>query len=373
MLARSGPRYRPRPASASDRAMTPVFGLYSHIRSNLIRSGVLMFALVAVSVPVAFGLAMVWTGLHAFAPSGSDGPRLDELFDLARINAHAFAPWFLGGMIAWVILAMSFARKLIDGASGAVALPAERHAYVLSLVEPLCISRGMSTPVLNLLDDSAPNAFASGFDKDNAAITLTTGLLDLLDRDELECVLAHELTHIRNADVTLMFTATVIGGWIEFWGDLLRQNLNAAVNLAFSQRREKQSAAGVVILALGAMIMIIAAILSRMFRLAISRRREFLADAGAVELTKNPDALIRALLKLETSAKLDQMPTAIQQMCFCNPVEGFLGLFSTHPPVADRVEALVQYAGGRLPQSALEPIDQEAAAGPWGQRLNKTA
>jgi heat shock protein HtpX len=143
------------------------------------------------------------------------------------------------------------------------------------------------------------------------------------------------------------------------------------VNLAFSQRREKQGPAGFAILALGAVIMIIAATLSRIFRLAISRRREFLADAGAVELTKNPDALLRALLKLETSAKLGRMPSAIQQMCFCNPAEGILGLFSTHPPVADRVEALVEYAGGRLPQSAPEPVADAYAAGPWGKRLNR--
>ncbi len=353
--------------------MTPVFGLYSHIRSNLIRSGVLLIALLATSLPVGFALAMIWTGLHPFAANPSGAVSLDALFEQVHINARTFTPWFIGGMIAWVAAALTFARRLIDGASGAVALPAERYDYVIALVEPLCISRGMRIPTLNLLDDNAPNAFASGVDQDSAAITLTSGLLDLLERDELECVLAHEVTHIRNADVTLMFTATVIGGWIEFWGDILRENLNAAVNLAFSQRREKQSPAGFVLMALGAAIMIFAATLSRIFRLAISRRREFLADAGAVELTKNPDALIRALLKLDGSAKLGRMPSAIQQMCFCNPVEGFRALFSTHPPVADRVEALVQYAGGRLPQVAPAPVGHEDAAGPWGARQNRPA
>jgi heat shock protein HtpX len=223
-----------------------------------------------------------------------------------------------------------------------------------------------------LIQDSSPNAFASGFDMDNAAITLTSGLLDLLNRDELETVLAHELTHIRNADITLMYSATVIGGWIEFWGDIVMRNANIVMNIAFDQRREKQSPSGAAIIALGAVIMIIAAILSRIFRLAISRSREFLADAGAVELTKNPDALIRALLKLENSGKLEHMPSAIQQMCFSNPVKGVFALFSTHPPVADRVEALVQYAGGRLPQAALAE-SEPAPAGPWSNNSKKQA
>jgi heat shock protein HtpX len=117
---------------------------------------------------------------------------------------------------------------------------------------------------------------------------------------------------------------------------------------------------------------IIAAFISRYSRLAISRRREFLADAGAVELTKNPDALIRALLKLEANSRLERMPSAIQPMCFCNPLEGILALFSTHPSVADRIDALVQYGGGRMPRVALE-TSASAPKGPWAGGLKKQA
>ena len=120
------------------------------------------------------------------------------------------------------------------------------------------------------------------------------------------------------------------------------------------------------------LLLIIAASISRYSRLAISRRREFLADAGAVELTKNPDALIRALLKLETDSRLERMPSAIQPMCFCNPLEGVLALFSTHPPVADRIDALVRYAGGRMPRVALE-TSASAPKGPWSGGLKKQA
>ena len=371
MSARSGLRCRRRPPSASDLQMAPVFGLYTHIRSNMIRSALLLAALMATSFPLAFGLAMLWTGLHSLAPDASGGPGVEDLIDRAWLNAQAFTPWFIAAMLVWICVAMSFARKIIDRATGASTLAPDQLAYVHGLVEPLCIARGLRTPVLNKIEDSAPNAFSSGFDQDNAAITLTSGLLDLLDRDELETVLAHELTHIRNGDVTLIYTATVIGGWIEFSGDIIRRNVNLALDLALPDRREKQGPAGTVVMALGAAIMILAATLSRIFRLAISRRREFLADAGAVELTKNPDALIRALLKLETAGRLDQAPSAIQQMCFCHPVDGLSGLFSTHPPVAERIDALVRHAGGRLPQSAPPPA--AIAAGPWSHSQKKQA
>jgi heat shock protein HtpX len=295
------------------------------------------------------------------------------------LNGSTFAPWFVGGMIVWVCIAMFQARRLVDGVTGARELAGEQRAYIHGLVEPLCISRGLSAPALMVIDDPAPNAFASGFDKENAAITVTSRLLEVLDEDELESVLAHELTHIRNSDITLMFTATVIGGWIEFWGDALVTFLRAHTKQDVNHSAQptpfvppRNGLVGIVVAILGLIIVILAAFISRYSRLAISRRREFLADAGAVELTKNPDALIRALLKLEANSRLERMPSAIQSMCFCNPLEGILALFSTHPPVAKRVEALVQYAGGRRPHAVL-PGSAPTPAGPWSNTLKKQA
>ena len=359
--------------------MTPVFGLYSQIRSNLILSGLLLALLVATSIPVGFGLAMIYTGLDPLDRNISSSQSIEALLDQAMLNGHSFAPWFVGGMIVWVCVAVFRARNIVDGATGATELDGPQRPYVHGLLEPLCISRGLSTPALMLIDDPAPNAFASGFDKENAAITVTSGLLEILDKDELESVLAHELTHIRNADITLMFTATVIGGWIEFWGDALRASARAQTDRGAisstanaSEVAAKKGVAGVVVMTLGVIFVVLAGCLSRYSRLAISRRREFLADAGAVELTKNPDALIRALLKLETNSRLERMPSAIQPMCFCNPLEGVLGLFSTHPPVADRIDALVRYAGGRMPRFALE-TSASAPKGPWANGLKKQA
>ena len=359
--------------------MTPVFGLYSQIRSNLILSGLLLALLVATSIPVGFGLAMIYTGLDPLDRNISSSQSIEALLDQAMLNGHSFAPWFVGAMIVWVCVAMFRARNIVDGATGATELDGPQRAFVHGLLEPLCISRGLSTPALMLIDDPAPNAFASGFDKENAAITVTSGLLEILDEDELEGVLAHELTHIRNSDITLMYTATVIGGWIEFWGDAIRTTARAQMERGAisstantSEVAAKKGVAGVVVMTLGVIFVVLAGWLSRYSRLAISRRREFLADAGAVELTKNPDALIRALLKLETGSRLERMPSAIQPMCFCNPLEGVMALFSTHPPVADRIDALVRYAGGRMPQIGLE-TSAPVPKGPWANGLKKQA
>ena len=359
--------------------MTPVFGLYSQIRSNVILSVALLAILVATSIPVGIGLAMIYTGLDPLDRNISSAHSIEALLDQALHNGYTFAPWFVGGMIVWVCIAMFQAREIVDGATGATELAGEQRAYVHGLVEPLCMSRGLSTPALMLIDDPAPNAFASGFDKENAAITVTSRLLEILDEDELEGVLAHELTHIRNSDITLMYTATVIGGWIEFWGDALVTFARAHSAQGVSNSAEptsfiayRKGIAGIVVATLGMLLLIIAAFISRYSRLAISRRREFLADAGAVELTKNPDALIRALLKLETGSRLERMPSAIQPMCFCNPLEGVLALFSTHPPAADRIDALVRYAGGRMPRVALE-TPASTPKGPWSGGLKKQA
>ena len=359
--------------------MTPVFGLYSQIRSNVILSVALLILLVATSVPVGIGLAMIYTGLDPLDRNISSAHSIEALLDQALHNGYTFAPWFVGGMIVWVCIAMFRAREIVDGATGATELAGEQRAHIHRLVEPLCMSRGLSTPALMLIDDPAPNAFASGFDKENAAITVTSGLLEILDEDELEGVLAHELTHIRNSDITLMYTATVIGGWIEFWGDAIRTTARAQMERGAisstsntSEVAAKKGVGGVVVMTLGVIFVVLAGWLSRYSRLAISRRREFLADAGAVELTKNPDALIRALLKLETGSRLERMPSAIQPMCFSNPLEGVLALFSTHPPVADRIDALVQYAGGRMPQVARE-TPAPASKGPWSNGLKKQA
>ena len=220
----------------------------------------------------------------------------------------------------------------------------------------------------------ALNAFATGMNERQYSITVTSGLLERLNDAEIEAVLGHELTHIRNGDVRMMVIAVIIAGAISFFAELVfpAAGFTAASAARDPSNDRRGGGAGLAILiAIG--FIVVAYLLSFVIRLALSRSREFLADAGSVELTKNPDAMISALRKIEGRGELPGATSAVMEMCLDNPREGFGELFDTHPSVDARVAALVKFAGGHdpgplvLPPAGEPAIDDEpAAAGPWG-------
>jgi heat shock protein HtpX len=178
------------------------------------------------------------------------------------------------------------------------------------------------------------------------AITLTRGLLESRDEVETEAVLAHELTHIRNEDVRVMVIAGVVTGIISFVAELVFRSMR------LRSRREsgasRRRGGGAIPAAMIALVLIaVAWLFSQVIRFALSRSREYLADAGAVELTKNPDVMISALLKIKGRGELEGMPSALMEMCLDNPRSGLSDLFATHPSIDERIEALRRYAGGR--------------------------
>ncbi len=348
--------------------MTPVFGLYTHIRSNMIRTVLLILALFALTVPLAFGLFLIGVAVRHALFVKDPFVTLEGLSQEAWHAVLVWAPVLSGATVLWVAFSLFMIRSIVDGVTGAFEIERGWRPELSEMLEKLCISRGMRVPRLCEMPTPLPNAFASGTDPSSYAITVTTGLIELLDPEEMEAVLAHELTHIRNGDVVLMITAGVIAGYIAFWGDVLIQLgmrfLNALSHVPtgltrFGNSDPRKSVMAVVLKAIviGVVVATVAGLLARPLKYAVSRRREYLADAGAVELTKNPDALIRALLKLRGREALPGVPGAIREMCFCNPATGFAAMFSTHPAVEDRVDALVRHAGGRLPEPPL---------GPWG-------
>ena len=211
---------------------------------------------------------------------------------------------------------------------------------------------------------------------------MTSGLLKSLNDREIEAVLAHELTHIRNGDVQLMVVAVIIAGVVGFSAELFfRLFFNS--NWSFggggrssssSSDSDKKGGGAIGILLLAVALIGLAWGLSLVVRFALSRSREFLADAGSVELTKDPDAMISALRKIEGRGELQGATSAVMEMCIDNPREGFADLFATHPSVDSRIKALVQYAGGRdfgplaLPRSsATDDQDSNAQALPQNE------
>jgi heat shock protein HtpX len=212
-------------------------------------------------------------------------------------------------------------------------------------------------PKVYIIDTDVMNAYASGIDQKSYAVTVTRGLLDVLNQQELEAVLAHEITHIIDRDTRLLIITVVFVGMLSFIAQLLWRGLRFAT---FSGgRRGKGGGAVLILVAIAAVVMFVGYLLGLVLRFALSRRRELLADAGSVELTKNPDALISALLKISKNAEVPHVPSEVRQMFFENPATGLDigGLFSTHPPIAKRVQIL-QQLGGHLPAAT----DATAAA-----------
>ena len=349
------------------------YGLYTHIQANKRRSIALLIGLFFLVYLLVYAGALVGEALTIDAPP-------DVLMRRALLDALYAAPWATLGTALWILIAYKFHQAMIDAVTGGRELTRNEAPRVYNLLENLCISRGITMPKLKVIEDDNLNAFATGMNEKQYAITVTSGLVNALDDAEIESVLGHELTHIRNGDVRLLVVAVIIAGVISFVAELVfRLLVQGGFRWGGGRSSGDRKGAGVAVLVAFALIAI-AWILSIVIRFALSRRREYLADAGSVELTKNPDAMISALRKIEGRGELPGATSAVMEMCIDNPREGFSNIFDTHPPVDARVAALVKFAGGHDPGPLALPLPQEseqeseeperaeqrADAGPWG-------
>lgn len=342
------------------------YGLYSHIQSNRRRSIALLVGLFLLVYVLVYAGALTAEALYVNAD-------IDVLMRLAWRDLIAAAPLATIGTALWVAVAYFFHQSMIDAITGGREVTRIQQPRLYNILENLCISRGITMPKLKVMDSEALNAFATGMNQRQYSITVTSSLLNLLDDAEIESVLGHELTHIRNGDVRMMVIAVIIAGAISFFAELFfRMWFYGGFRGPRSSGDRRGGGAGLAILiAIG--LIVVAYVLSFVIRLALSRSRELLADAGSVELTKNPDAMISALRKIEGRGELPGATSAVMEMCIDNPREGFGELFDTHPTVETRVAALVKFAGGHDPGPiALPSPENETAAsdsaetGPWG-------
>lgn len=239
-----------------------------------------------------------------------------------------------------VSLVMSFSSyyagdKIALSTSGAKQIKKEDNPYVFRIVENLCITAGLPIPKVHIIESPALNAFATGRDPQHASIALTTGIISALENEELEGVIAHELSHIQNYDIRVMTVVIVLVGlvsilaqWILRFGGGHRDNDNKGGNLF--------AVAAIV-------LMLLSPIIAELIKLAVSRKREYLADASGSLLTRYPEGLARALEKIQASATpLASASTATAHLFISNPFKGksISSLFSTHPPIADRIAKL---------------------------------
>jgi heat shock protein HtpX len=346
------------------------YGLYSHIQSNRRRSIALLVGLFFLIYVLVYAGALVAEALSIDAD-------INTLMQRAWSDLISAAPLATLGTALWVVIAYFFHQSMIDAVTGAREVTRGEQPRLYNLLENLCISRGITMPKLKIMDSDALNAFATGMNSKQYSITITSGLLDRLNDAEVESVLGHELTHIRNGDVRMMVVAVIIAGAVSFVAELVfRLWFYNGFSFRTSRSDDRRGGAAVFAILIAVALLVLAYVLSFIIRLALSRSREFLADAGSVELTKNPDAMISALRKIEGRGELPGATSAVMEMCIDNPREGFGELFDTHPSVDSRVAALVKYAGGHDPGPiALPPQPDDAAAesssdeptpeGPW--------
>ncbi len=332
--------------------MAEPLGLSTYRWNNNLKSVALVVMLPVLLLLLLAVLFYVFSWGAVTGPDNTISPYTFENFGLAPVLGTMtpldltlaailfYWPYVFFAAAIWGALGYLFNGAMIRFSTGAKPLSRTEAPRVYTLLENLCISRGMTTPQLYIIETDALNAYATGIDQRTYSITVTRPLVERLDDAELEAVLAHELTHIIDRDVRLLLVTIVFAGAISFIAQLLWRGIYIA-----SPRRGRGNA-GLVLMLVAAVIAAIGYVLALVLRFAISRKREYLADAGSVELTKNPEALISALRKISQHADVPHVPSEVRQMFIENPRSSFNSLFATHPPIEDRIRVLERLEGG---------------------------
>ena len=269
----------------------------------------------------------------------------DQDIEQTNMQFLSVVPIVLAGVGIWFVISYLFHTQMIQMATHSEPLERRDNKRVYNLTENLCMSVGMTMPKLYIIESDALNAFASGINEKTFAITLTRGIINRLNDEELEGVIAHELTHIRNRDVRLLIVTIVFVGIFATIADLaLRMLLNGGGNMFSSRNRKNDKGGGAMLLLIILLVAGAIYFLSILFKLALSRSREYMADAGAVELTHNSMALASALRKITGHSTLKEVGNdEVKELFIDYKAEGFFSLFATHPPIEKRIQVLEQY------------------------------
>jgi len=255
--------------------------------------------------------------------------------------------------------------KLVLASSGAKEVDAQSAPQLMNVVQEMTLAAGVPMPRVYIIDDTAPNAFATGRDPQHASVAVTTGLLQKMDREELQGVLGHELIHVRNFDIRFALLVAVLVGSIALLADFfLRFTFWGGGRRRDSSDRGGGGGLAAIVFVLAIVLAIIAPAIAALVQLAVSRQREYLADASSVELTRNPHGLERALAKIASDQEvLEVANRATAHLYFTNPIKKFearaSGMMSTHPPIVDRINRLRELTG----EQPLDAADARALGG----------
>ncbi len=273
----------------------------------------------------------------------------------------------IGAVILGIVLSVGSyfgGDKIVLASSGAKEVNAQSAPQLVDVVQEMALAAGVPMPKVYIIDDSAPNAFATGRDPQHASVAITRGLLQKLDREELQGVLGHELSHVRNFDIRFTLLVAVLVGSIALLANLfLRFSFWGGGRRSSSNDRSGGGVAAILFV-VAIILSILAPIFARLVQLAVSRQREYLADASSVELTRNPHGLESALAKIASDKEVLEIANpATQHLFFTNPIKKFesrsSSMFSTHPPIVDRINRLRQLTG----EAPLDAADMAALRG----------
>ena len=332
--------------------------IYDHIAQNKRRTWllVLLFPLTFVALGYVFLLGWIHfsTAEYRYDPQEAAyhqvyNPSAPSVWTLANQAGAQVLPWLWGAAMLWIIFSYYCGSALLIHSVHGIEIHREDQPEIYRLVENLCIAQGLPMPRIYIINDDSLNAFATGRDPEHASIALTKGIVLKLERVELEGVIAHELSHIQNRDIRLMLI-TVVG--ISFFTFLSEICFRMGMNSGRGSGRNKGNAA-LLFFVLGIFFAIYGYLIAPLIRLALSRTREFQADASAALMTRHPAALASALQKISVDPRVEVLDehASMAAMCIANPLgKGSLftaisGLFSTHPPVEARIAALREMDG----------------------------
>lgn len=255
-------------------------------------------------------------------------------------NNPSILIWFVVISLLMNVISYWYSDKIVLSLAGAHQADRKKYFDLYTTVENLSITAGLPMPKVYVIDDPAPNAFATGRNKEHAVVAVTTGILDILDKTELEGVIAHELSHIGNKDMLLSTVVVVLVGFVVILADFFRRSL------FFGRGRDREGGNGNILMIIGIALSILAPLFVTLIQLAISRKREYLADSSGALLTRYPEGLASALEKISQHARpMKHQSKAIAHLYISNPKGRSLGqkisgLMATHPPIGDRVKRL---------------------------------
>jgi heat shock protein HtpX len=306
-------------------------GLDKQIRKNNFNSLLLLIAFPALLLGMLYALVYFLQKEHGADPN--------------TIFLQS-APAVLGGVGVWFLIAWAGHSAFIRMATGSKTLDRTENKRVYNLVENICISQGMAMPKVYIIEDDSLNAFASGINNRSYSVSLSRGIINKLDDDELEGVIAHEITHIKNRDVRLLIVSIIFVGIFAFLAEMAFRSLRFAGS--GKKSKDSKGSGGIILIAI--VITAVAYFISILLRFGISRKREYLADAGAAEITKKPYALANALRKISGDPLIEAVESRdVAQLFIDNPKPSvhksasWDNMFATHPPIDKRIELLEQF------------------------------